>query len=382
MAGRAGRPLDLSRRQPERLAEVADRALRPVGREGGDQRRAIGTVALVDPRDQPLADVAREVEVDVRRLGDLLVQEAPEEQARLDRIDVGEAGQVTDDRADARAPARGPGGSSDRALSAPRTSTATSRASSSRSRWSRKNPESFSPRDQPQLLLEPPLGLGPLRPAVVALAEPGSAGLGQLAVGAAVLGARVAVAEVGGQVEAEPRRRAARSRRPRRGGRGSARPPAPGRSALPSRCRAARAPSTPGSRRAGRRPARPGAGSGRDRGRGRRRSPRRARRAARASSASRRLRARSPRQSGTLQLDAEAIAAERREQRPAEPLGAARFAAGDPPRQRSVAGATGEADEPLGVALDVAHADERGQRQAVASRVPEWAMVSSRQRLR
>ena len=56
-----------------------------VGGEGGDQRRAVGAVALVDPRDQPLADVAREVEVDVGRLGDLLVQEAPEEQAGLDR---------------------------------------------------------------------------------------------------------------------------------------------------------------------------------------------------------------------------------------------------------------------------------------------------------
>ena len=75
-------PLDLARRQPQHLAEVAHRAARAVAGEGGDQRRALGAVALVDPRDQLLADVAREVEVDVGRLGDLLVQEAARGRAR------------------------------------------------------------------------------------------------------------------------------------------------------------------------------------------------------------------------------------------------------------------------------------------------------------
>src|SRR6185503_12089551 len=53
--------------------------------------------------EQLLADVAREVEVDVRQRRDLLVQEAPEAELVLDRVDVREAGQVADDRADARA---------------------------------------------------------------------------------------------------------------------------------------------------------------------------------------------------------------------------------------------------------------------------------------
>ncbi len=62
-------------------------------------------VALVDARDQLLADVAREVEVDVRQRGQLLVQEAPDQQLVGDRVDVREAGQVADDRGDARAAA-------------------------------------------------------------------------------------------------------------------------------------------------------------------------------------------------------------------------------------------------------------------------------------
>ena len=98
-------PLDLSRRQAQRLAEVAHRPPRAVGGEGGDQGRAVGPVALVDPRDQLLADVAGKVEVDVGHRRHLLVEEAAGEQARLDRVDVGEPGQVADDRADARATA-------------------------------------------------------------------------------------------------------------------------------------------------------------------------------------------------------------------------------------------------------------------------------------
>ena len=68
-ADRLRHPLDLRRRQPQRLAEVAHRAARAVGREGGDEGGAVGAVALVHARDQHLADVAREVEVDVRHRG-------------------------------------------------------------------------------------------------------------------------------------------------------------------------------------------------------------------------------------------------------------------------------------------------------------------------
>ena len=57
-------------------------------------------VALRDGDDQLLADVAREIEVDVRDRGELVVEKAPEREVVRDRIDVREAGEVTDDRAD------------------------------------------------------------------------------------------------------------------------------------------------------------------------------------------------------------------------------------------------------------------------------------------
>ena len=65
-------------------------------------------VALGDGDDQLLADVAGEVEVDVRHRGQLVVEEAPEREVVRDRIDVREPGQIADDRADrAAAPASG-----------------------------------------------------------------------------------------------------------------------------------------------------------------------------------------------------------------------------------------------------------------------------------
>ena len=64
--GHAGEPLELGVRQPERLADVADRAARAVRREARDERSVLVPVALGDADDQLLADVAREVEVDVR----------------------------------------------------------------------------------------------------------------------------------------------------------------------------------------------------------------------------------------------------------------------------------------------------------------------------
>ena len=77
---------------------------RAVRREGRHQRRAVVAVALVHARDQPLADVAREVEVDVGQPVQVLVQEAPERQPARDRVDVREPSQVADERGDRRAP--------------------------------------------------------------------------------------------------------------------------------------------------------------------------------------------------------------------------------------------------------------------------------------
>ena len=106
--GEPGEPLELGLRQPERLADVADRAARAVGGEARDERGVLVAVALGDGDDQLLADVAREVEVDVRDRGQLVVEEAAEREVVRDRVDVREAGQVADDRAD-RAAAPPPG---------------------------------------------------------------------------------------------------------------------------------------------------------------------------------------------------------------------------------------------------------------------------------
>ena len=64
--GDAREPLELAERQAERLADVADRAAAAVGREARDERGVLAAVALGDGDDQLLADLAREVEVDVR----------------------------------------------------------------------------------------------------------------------------------------------------------------------------------------------------------------------------------------------------------------------------------------------------------------------------
>ena len=106
--GDAGEPFQVGVRQAERLADVADGAACPVGREGGDERGVLAAVALGDGDDQRGADVPREVKVDVGNRRQLAVEEAAEREVRPHRIDVREPGEVADDRADrgAAAPAR------------------------------------------------------------------------------------------------------------------------------------------------------------------------------------------------------------------------------------------------------------------------------------
>ena len=62
----AGEALELGERKPERLADVPDRTARAVRGEARDERGVLAAVAVGDGDDQLLADVAREVEVDVR----------------------------------------------------------------------------------------------------------------------------------------------------------------------------------------------------------------------------------------------------------------------------------------------------------------------------
>ena len=103
--GETGEPLELRLRQAERLADVADRAARAVGREACDERGMLVAVPLGHGDDQLLADVARKIEVDVRNRDHLVVEEPPERELVRDRIDVRETRQVADDRADRAAAA-------------------------------------------------------------------------------------------------------------------------------------------------------------------------------------------------------------------------------------------------------------------------------------
>ena len=199
--GPARHPLELARRQAEHLAQLADRPARAEGREGGHQRRPLAPVALVHARDQHRPDVTREVEIDVRQRGQLLVEEAPEEQLVGHRVDVREAGEVADDRGHRRpAPA------------ARRQQRPHRRRPAHLHRHLARQLQQVAVQqeeagqaqrvDHPQLLLEPRVGGGRVRVAGrVALPQPSPAQLGQLAERLLVVRPRVAVAEVGAQVE-------------------------------------------------------------------------------------------------------------------------------------------------------------------------------------
>ena len=68
----AGEPVDLREVEAERLADVAHRALRPVGDERRGERRAVAAVFRVDVLHHFLAPLVLEVDVDVGRLVALL----------------------------------------------------------------------------------------------------------------------------------------------------------------------------------------------------------------------------------------------------------------------------------------------------------------------
>ena len=83
--------IDHVRVEPERLADVADRALRPVGDDSRSQRRALASVLLEDVLDHFLASLVLEIDVDVGRLVALHADEALEQHGDADRIDFGDA---------------------------------------------------------------------------------------------------------------------------------------------------------------------------------------------------------------------------------------------------------------------------------------------------
>ena len=282
--GQAREPLEVGVRQAERLADVADRAARAVRRERRDERRVLGAVALDDADDELLPDVAREVEVDVGDGRELAVEEAAEREVVRDRIDVREAGEVTDERADRRA-----------APAARRQDVAHRARPAHLERDLPRELEHFPVEqeeageaelaDEVELLLEPladallvavevrvPLGERGLADAAE-LDDRGLRSVGEVG---------IAVAELFGQIELETLRESRLCAAPRRGRRGSGRALRRAREAPPRGCRAAPARSLRARCGSERRRGCPAArrGDGRARGRlpsrrsGRRASPR------------------------------------------------------------------------------------------------------------
>jgi len=98
--GELGDQFDFTERQIERLADFAHRRAQPVRRERAYQTGMLGAIARVDAADQLFANLAREIEIDVRHGRERLVQKAAEEQLVGDGIDVGQAEEIADDRRD------------------------------------------------------------------------------------------------------------------------------------------------------------------------------------------------------------------------------------------------------------------------------------------
>ncbi len=91
--------------QPQRLADVADRAARPVVDHGGDDGGAVPAVAPVDILHHLLAPRMLEIDVDVGRLQPFLGNEALEQKIDLGRIDRGHIEHIADGRVGRRSPA-------------------------------------------------------------------------------------------------------------------------------------------------------------------------------------------------------------------------------------------------------------------------------------
>ncbi len=95
--GEARHLLELARREVERLADLPHGRPQAIGGERAHQPDVVVPVALVDAADQLLADLAREVQVDVGDRGEGLVQEPPDEEPGRHGVDVRQAEQVAHD---------------------------------------------------------------------------------------------------------------------------------------------------------------------------------------------------------------------------------------------------------------------------------------------
>src|SRR5690242_7191692 len=100
MFGQLGDLFNFARRQVQRLADLAHGGPEPVSRERAHQSDVVFSVSSVYPANQLFADLPGEIQIDIGDRSHGLVEEPAEEKAIGDRIDVGEAKQVSDDGRD------------------------------------------------------------------------------------------------------------------------------------------------------------------------------------------------------------------------------------------------------------------------------------------
>ena len=98
--------VDLAVGHLQHAADVAQHAARLQRAEGDDLRDLIAAVALLHVADHLVAAVLAEVDVEVRHRHALGIEEALEQQAEAQRIEVGDGERIGDQRARARAAAR------------------------------------------------------------------------------------------------------------------------------------------------------------------------------------------------------------------------------------------------------------------------------------
>ena len=101
-----GQLVDLAVGHLQHAADVAQHAARLQGAEGDDLGDALLAIAMLDVLDHLFAPVLAEVDVEVRHRDAVGIEEALEQQAEAQRVDVGDGQRIGDQRARARATAR------------------------------------------------------------------------------------------------------------------------------------------------------------------------------------------------------------------------------------------------------------------------------------
>ncbi len=98
--------VDLAVGHFEHAADIAQDAARLQRAESDDLRDLVAAVALLDVADHLVAPVLAEVDVEVRHRHALGIEEALEQEAEADRIEIGDGERIGDERAGARAAPR------------------------------------------------------------------------------------------------------------------------------------------------------------------------------------------------------------------------------------------------------------------------------------